>query len=283
MRLRRALLPRIAALLLWATSAEAGAWLAPANGGLAILTTNFAEARKVYDRQGRAVASPPYRVGVAQIYLEHGVADWLTMVGEGNYMDFAGAGDPAVNIYAAIEAAKARLPVVAGPVRGPQYAGLGLGAIGARVPLRRNGEYVVSFQASARGASPAARRFLDMRAPVQADARVLYGRPFRLAGLDGFLDVQLGCRTGGQNGVEARLDLTAGVRPTSALTLMAQTFSAFTPRGGPAGGVGMQRFQVSAVYDITARMSLQVGANGVIAGVNAPSERGGFAGLWWRY
>jgi hypothetical protein len=283
MRLCLKLALGFAALFASTLPARAGAWLMPADGGLAILTATVAEARKVYDPRGRVVPSPPYRVGVAQLYLEHGVTDWLTLVGEGNYMDFTGSGDPTVNIYAAVEAAKARLPVVATPVRGPRYEGLGLGAIGARLPLWRTAHYVLTFQVGARGASPAARRFLDMREPVQADARVLYGRPVRCLGLDGFVDVQLGGRTGGQNGVEARLDLTVGLRPTPALTLMAQSFSAFTPRGGPAGGVGMQRFQVSAVYDLTPAIAVQVGANGVIAGVNAPSERGGFAGVWWRY
>lgn len=270
-------------LFLIEPSARAGAWLAPKRGGIVIVTSSLAHSRKIYDARGRAVPSPPYRTGGAQLYLEYGATDWLTFVGEANYMDFAGAADPAVNIYAAVEAAKARLPVVPRPAQSPAFAGLGLAAGGMRVPLARGADYVVSFQASARGASPAARRFLDMRAPAQLDARLLHGRSFRFQGLDGFFDTQIGLRTGGQNGVEARLDLTAGVWVTPALMAMAQSFSAFTPRGGAAGSVGMQRFQGSAVYEVTPRVALQIGASGVLAGVNAPSERGGFAALWWRY
>jgi hypothetical protein len=273
----------IGGLFLIEPSAQAGAWLAPRQGGIAIVTSSLAQSRKIYDARGRAVPSPSYRTGGAQLYLEYGVTDSLTLVGEANYMDFVGAADPAVNIYAAVEAARARLPVLQRPAQGPAYAGLGLGAGGVRFPLARGADYVVSFQASARGASPAARRFLDMRAPAQLDARVLHGRAFRFAGLDGFFDAQIGLRTGGQNGVEARLDLTAGLWIAPALMAMVQSFSAFTPRGGTAGSVGMQRFQASAVYEMTPRIAVQIGASGVLAGVNAPSERGGFAALWWRY
>jgi hypothetical protein len=43
-----------------------------------------------------------------------------------------------------------------------------------------------------------------------------------------------------------------------------------------------QKFQLSAVYDVTPAMSLQIGGVIAILGVNSPAERGVFTGLWWR-
>ena len=65
------------------SAACAGAWLWPVNHGQVILTTTFADARKAYDSNGRLVATPSYRRFETQLYLEHGVTDGLTFVGEG--------------------------------------------------------------------------------------------------------------------------------------------------------------------------------------------------------
>ncbi len=158
-----------------------------------------------------------------------------------------------------------------------------MGAFGARTLLFTWGEYIVSLQAGVRAASPAARRFLDMRDPLQAELRLLVGRPFELFGFPGFVDAQLGYRSRGQNGDEIRADLTAGLRPLPPILLLAQSFSGFAPRGGPARVVAAQKFQLSAIYDVTASLSLQVGAIAAIGGVNSPAESGLISALWWRY
>ena len=62
--------------------------------------------------------------------------------------------------------------------------------------------------------------------------------------------------------------------PCPQILLLAQSFSGFAPRGGPAGVVAAQKFQLSAVYDVTASLSLQIGAIAAIGGVNSPAERG---------
>ncbi|MGJ0559682.1 MAG: hypothetical protein ACR651_11065, partial [Methylocystis sp.] len=176
-----------------------------------------------------------------------------------------------------------RQTALGGGLPGARYEGLGLGAFGARALLFTWGGYIVSLQAGLRAASPAARRFLDMRDPVQADLRLLVGRPFELFGFPGFVDAQLGYRSRGQNGDEIRADLTAGLRPLPAILLLAQSFSGFAPRGGPAGVVAAQKFQLSAVYDMTASLSLQIGAIAALGGVNSPAERGLISAVWWRY
>lgn len=265
------------------STARAGAWLWPANHGQLMLTTTFADARKAYDRNGRLVATPSYRRFETQLYLEHGVTEGLTLVGEGAAMDFSGAGDRTSDLARSIAQAKAGLPVDGVSTPGPHYRGLGLGAVGLRLGLATAGDYIVSAQATARAASSQARRFLDMRQTVAADARLMLGRSFQVSGMSGFLDAQIGYRSGGQNGPEARLDLTAGLRPRPDFLLLAQSFSAIAPRGGVAPVMAAQRFQLSAVYNVSSSVSVQIGGVIAILGVNSPAERGVFTGLWWRY
>jgi hypothetical protein len=264
--------------------ALAGAWLMQPGKGQAIVTTTFADARKAYDANGRLIETPSYRKFESRVYVEHGLFDRLTIVGEGGYMNFHGAAAPYDYLSVPIEEAKAGLPLSAPRAPpGPHYEGLGLGALGARTQLFTWNDYIVSLQASARIASPAARRFLDMRDPVQADVRLLVGRPFDVFGLPAFIDAELGYRSRGQNGEEIRADFTAGLRPLPPVLILAQSFSAFAPRGGPAGVVAAQKFQLSALYDLTTSVSLQVGAIAAIGGVNSPAERGLISALWWRY
>lgn len=82
---------------------------------------------------------------------------------------------------------------------------------------------------------------------------------------------------------EIRADFTAGLRPLAPVLILAQSFSAFAPRGGAAGVVAAQKFQLSAIYDATASLSLQIGAIAAVGGVNSPAERGLISALWWRY
>lgn len=266
-----------------AAPARAGAWLYPAGNGQVIVTTTFADARKAYDARGRLIATPSYRKFEARVYVEHGITDWLNFVGEGGYMDFSGAASPTNHLNQLIAEAKARLPLTLKPPPGPQYEGLGLGSAGARLRLFTYGDYVFALEASLRAASPEARRFLDMRDPVQIDARFLIGRPITVFGLKGFIDTQIGYRSRGQNGDELRADFTAGLRPWDRLLVMAQSFSAFAPRGGVATFVAAQKLQLSAVYDVTPSLSVQLGGVTALSGANSPAERGVISALWWRY
>jgi protein XagA len=264
--------------------AVAGAWVYPEGRGQVILTTLLAGARMAYGPDGRLVATPPYRKLEARAYLEHGLTDWLTLVGEGSAMRFSGAASQSYDpVEALIAEAKAGLPLSAPPPTAVKYQGLGLGAVGARLRLLDDGGFVVSTQASLRTASQEARRFLDMREALQVDARLLIGRKFELAGFTGFVDTQLGTRSGGQNGNEFRLDLTAGLRPFDRLLIMGQSFSAFAPHGARKSSITEQKFQLSAVFEATPSISLQIGGVVALGGVNAPAEQGIVSAIWWRY
>lgn len=263
--------------------AWAGAFLAPAGGGQIIVTTTFADARKAYDARGRLIETPNYRKFETRVYVEHGLADWLTLVGEGSYMNFHGASAHNDYLNLLVDEAKARLPLTIVAPPGSRYAGVGIGAFGGRVRVFQCGDYVVSLEASLRAASPSARRFLDMRDAWQVDARLQLGRTIELFGMPGFIDAQLGYRSRGQNGDEIRADFTYGLRPIERVLLLAQSFSAVSPRASVATFVAAQKFQLSGVYDVTPSLSVQLGAVAALGGVNSPAERGLISALWWRY
>jgi protein XagA len=258
--------------LMASQAARAGAWTYPQGHGQAILSTEFAQAHNIYDASGGLVPSRPYRKLETRLYAEHGVTDWLTVVAQMSGMAFTGGDDP-MDFFASFPF----------PPQRPQYRGLGLGAVGARLHLLSAGDQEFSVETSLRSASAEARRYLDLRQSPQLDARLLMGQVFDLFGFDGFLDTQVGFRTQGQIGNEFRIDVTAGLRPFEPLTVMAQSFTALAAWSGPQGRVTQQKVALSAVYDVSDAASVQIGWERGIGGIDAPAERGLFAALWWRY
>jgi hypothetical protein len=272
------------ASVLAAPTARGGAFLWPEGQGQIILTTTFSNANKAYDARGRLIDTPSYRKFETQAYLEYGVLDWLTIVGQPSYMNFHGASSQLDHLSLLTEQAKLGAPLsIRGPP-GPHYAGLGVSSLGARLRLLELGRYVVSLEASLRAATPSAQTFLDMRDALQADVRLQLGRSIDVLGIPGFCDAQIGYRTRARNGEgEIRADVTYGLRPLPGVLLLAQSFSALTPGKLHENFMYSQKFQVSAVYDVTRNVSLQIGALAALQGVNSSAERGLIAGLWRRF
>ena len=100
--------------------------------------------------------------------------------------------------------------------------------------------------------------------------------------MPGFLDAQLGYRTRGQNGDEARADLTLGVHPRPDVLMMAQSFTAISPWPGAASHSPRER-PLSGVYDLNKFFSLQLGLVLAPFGVNSPAERGVTSAIWARF
>jgi hypothetical protein len=186
---------------------RAGAFLFPEREGQVIVTTTFADARKAYDSRGRLVDRPRDDKFETRAYVEYGLTDWLTIVGEGGGINFR-AGSPLDHLNQLTVEAQLGLPRSIAPTHGPHYLGVGVSAIGGRVRLLTYDDHLVSFEPSLRAATPLARRFLDMRDDAQDDARILVGKPVEVFGLAGFVAMQFGYRARGQNGDEVRADFT---------------------------------------------------------------------------
>jgi hypothetical protein len=250
---------------LFSASANAGALLMPEGQGQAIVTTTFADASKAYDSQGRLIQTPSYKKFEIAGYVEYGATDWLTVVAEAGAFDFDGSA-PAFSSQPA-----------------PKYEGLGLGALSGRVPLGSFAGFSFSLQAGVRMASHDASMFLDLKTPLQADARLQAFRNFELYGIPCFLDTQFGYRSRGQNGDELRGDVTLGAHLRPDFMVLAQSFSAVAPWAATGNRYAEQKFALSGVYDLNSSFSFQLGVLAAPAGFDSPAERGLVTGLWARF
>ena len=128
-----------------------------------------------------------------------------------------------------------------------------------------------------------ARVFADTTRFAQADFRVGYGRGFDLFCFRAFSDLQIGTRSGGLFGHEARVDSTLGLWACDDLLVLLQGFAAATPQGWKRVCYLQQKAQASTVYWLTSSIGLQLGATAALRGVNSSAERGGFTALWYRF
>lgn len=258
----------------------------PPGEGLVIVTTSFAEATKAYDARGKLVSAPSYDKFETRAYVEYGLFEQLTLVAESSYMRFRGASpsrqldDLAILTEEARVGAPLFLPAGAS---GARYAGIGSGWLGGRLRLFELGPTTLSLQASIRAATPSARKFLDMKGRLQADARLQFGWPIQVRGIPGFGEAQLGYRSDGQSGGEIRADITCGARPFDRLLLLAQSYTVVAPGDFGSTFMASQKFQLSAVYDLTQKISVQLGVLAAVRGVNDAAERGVVSALWYRF
>jgi hypothetical protein len=277
----------IVASILFSTAGVAGAFLQPPGEGVAILTTGVAEAHKAYDSLGRRVQAPAYDKLETQLYLEYGLLEQVTLVAETNYLRFRGSGAQKQAEQLAILTAQARagapLYLPPGVGEGARYAGPGSQSLGARVKLLQLGPAILSAQTSLRAAVGDGRKFLDMREHFQVDGRLQIGWPIELLGMSGFAEGQLGYRSAGQNSAEIRSEITTGLRPTTDLLLLAQGFFYVAPWTGAGAFTASHRLQLSAVYDLSREIAVQLGARAALRGFNDSDERGLIGALWYRF
>ena len=84
---------------------------------------------------------------------------------------------------------------------------------------------------------------------------------------------------------EVRLDATLGIRVWRNLSLLAQSFNTVSAGKGGYGfpATRFSKVELSAVYDLDRRWSVQLGAIATIAGRNALRERGVELAVWRRF
>ena len=241
--------------------AEAGAFLQKPDEGIVIMGGAFTDAVRAYDAFGRLVPVAAWRKFELTTYAEYGVTDWLTAIASPSL--FAFRQDPP----------------------GQNRQAIGIAEAGARVRILEWGDNILSGQVMVRAplAGASARPFADTTRFVQVDARAAWGRGFELWGFRAFSDLQVGFRSNGNYGHEARIDGTLGVWAFEPLLLLFQTFTAATP--GPVGRslYLSQKAQVSAVYWVTPSIGVQIGGVFGLGGVNSDAGRGGFSALWVKF
>jgi len=103
--------------------------------------------------------------------------------------------------------------------------------------------------------------------------RLLIGRTFTLLGLPAFSSLEIGYRSPGGFGHEIRADATVGVRPFDKLLLLLQTFNISAVHTTPLYPTRSNKIALSAVYDVTPIIAVQVGGIVGLPGVNTTTER----------
>lgn len=118
-----------------------------------------------------------------------------------------------------------------------------------------------------------------------AGLRLLYGSGFQWNGRDGFIDVELGQRwLSPPRPDQTALDVTAGLWLDGDWMVMAQSFNTVSgPAAAPYRFFRSHKLQLSGVWKVSPRFSLQAGGFFSPAGLNALDERGLCLSLWARF
>ncbi|MBP0614195.1 hypothetical protein [Jiella mangrovi] len=196
--------------------------------------------------------APKFSKSSASLLFEHGWTDRLTVIGD---IEFARENDGAT--------AYAR-------------SGFSHFAAGARLKLYEASGFVTSAQLTGRLEKFDTEGF----GRPAVEPRLLAGYGFALWEMPAFVDGQAAYRFRAGGADEARIDLTAGLRPWSDWLLLAQSFSTIAVSGG---SYSTHKLQGSVVYDLSSRWSVQAGGFATVAGSNALKERGIISALWFRY
>lgn len=112
--------------------------------------------------------------------------------------------------------------------------------------------------------------------------RLLYGVPYKLAGLDGFVNVEAGMRfLTPPRPRETVLDATAGLWLTQTNMIMLQNFNLISgPAQAPYGRFRSHKVQLSWVWRVAENYAVQAGAYFSPAGSNALQENGALVSVW---
>jgi protein XagA len=248
------------------TAAFAGAWTLDAGQRVAIVTGTLSQADQTFDGSGNRQSIPRYSKNELQALFEFGATNWLTLMLAPSLQH--------VSIAAPFEA---------------QRSGLGYTDIGARARLGGGDSWVVSAQTTLRVPgtfdknNPAAIGYTD----PEVDVRALFGYSFKAGTWPAFVDVQVAqrFRLGGPPD-EFRADFTLGVRPQDRWLVLLQSFNVISEGAGNLPlfpSYSYSKLQLSAVYSVTPKLSLQLGGYTTYWGQNALQENGLVLGAWYKF
>jgi hypothetical protein len=252
-------------VMLSPTMAFGGAWTLDTGQGVAIVSGSPVASTKGFDGSGNLQSIPHYNKQELQLLLEYGYTDWLTLI-----------------------LAPSLQRVTIGPPIDAQRAGLGYTDMGARVRLWSNNSWAISAQTTFRlpGTSDTSNVAAIGYTDPEIDVRGLVGYSFKAGTLPAFIDVELAqrFRLGGPPD-EFRTDVTFGIYPTDRWLVLLQSFTVMSEGAGTAGysSYAYDKFQLSAVYALTPRVSLQLGGYTTYHGRNALQENGLVASVWYKF
>ena len=253
-------------MMLLTVPAHAGAWMQQEGSGLSITTLSYGRALRAFDANGKPISAVPYLRGERRHYFEFGLYENLTLI--------ANSGEVVDDWFDGSERGLAEY-------WGPRDIGMRMRIYegdGTAISL----EHSLHLPASARlqierGLGPDTRSL---------ETRLLVGHGFTLLGVPIFIESEAAYRYRlGQANDEVALDFVLGVTPFEDWQLLAQSFNTIGMNSylGYASMYRENKLQLSAVYQVTDRVSFQLGGYRTIAGEGVAEEEGILAAMWVRY
>ncbi len=257
----------LCAILFLPGAAHAAAWTQPRGTWQTISGVILSDADRSFDAGGRAVTPTLFERILATTDTEYGLTNRLTLLvrTETAYVHTRNGTSPAFTVTDNAFEGGARFRIL---------RGLGLLArddvLSVEVTARKAGAFNFAYSSNATAGGE------------DAGVRLLYGSGFRLAGHNGFVNLEAGERwLSWPRPSQSVVDLTAGLWLNRRWMVMAQSFNLVSgPATAPYVPFRTHKLEVSAAWRMSRRFTLQAGAFFSPAGRNALDERGLCLSLW---
>jgi hypothetical protein len=244
--------------------AWAGAWTLDRGQAQVISGVTFSKASRRFDGAGKPSQRVVFDKLLVQNSFEYGLTNAVTLYVAPEFVTAHSAGDGQATIRARSAAVEAGVRVLL---------------------LTRIGMFSIQGSGKSAGA-------FDMSVSAykasgsQAELRLLYGRSFKLLGLDGFTDLQVAerwIRRPRPN--EMTIDATLGLWLTPKTLAMFKSYNIVSGGGvqAPYTFYRMHKLELSVVRQITGEWSVQIGAFVSPLGQNIVAEQGIGSALWYRF
>ncbi len=243
--------------------AWAGAWTLDHGQAQVISGATFSKASRRFDGTGKPSQQVTFDKLLVQNSFEYGLTNAVTLFVAPEYVMAQSAGEGQTTIHARSAAVEAGIRILL---------------------LTRIGMFSIQGSGKSAGA-------FDMSVSAykasgsQLELRLLYGRNYKLLGLDGFADLQVAerwIRRPRPN--EVAIDATLGLWLTPMTLAMFKSYNIVSGGGvqAPYTFYRMHKLELSVVRRITKRWSFQIGAFTAPLGQNIVAEQGIGTALWYR-
>ena len=256
-----------ASCLFFCGEAQAGAWNQKAGEGQVISTSYWSHAGEIFNEDYDAVPLRGFTKTETRLYLEHGVTDWLTFVGNGGFqtLNFRD-GDSRFD-----------------------YDGLDDIELGLQIKVKSREGFTTAIRASYIIDSRLDNRAVDvLRGGDQYELRGLIGQSRETVLGDLFYDAQIAARTERfeqLDGVQGAL--TLGYKPTNRWLIMSQSYLNFSNDEKIDGFDVPEQTQFTSTLSVARQYKpgryIQLGAGKTFFGQNIVKERSVFIGVWTEY
>jgi len=253
--------------ILVSQQAFSGAWNQRAGEGQVISTSAWAHASEIFDTDFDAVPLRGFTKTETRLYIEQGVTNWLTLVGNTGFqtLNFRD-GDSRFD-----------------------FDGLDDIELGVQFRIHAREGFASAFRVSYIIDSALDNQAIDvLRGGDQVELRGLLGQSRETEIGDFFYDAQFAIRSEALTDIDGiQGALTLGYKPTERWLFMVQSFANFSDRERVDGFVVPEQLQInsqiSGAHQYKPGRYVQIGVGKTFFGRNIVKERSIFMGLWTEY